>query len=304
MASPVQRPGRHRDSAGVRARRRIAVLVTASALLSAGIGVARAVAESSESSDQSVAAPATPTAGATNVGSTGAGASGTSAKSSTAGVPGIGVPAPSLPGPSTSGGSPEGASPSRTTAVPVPERGAGTTTPVRATGADTTGSGKAVTYTIEVEQQTGIDPQEAANTIAGVLRDRRGWQSVDGIRFVQLTAAQRADGTRPQVRIVLASPATTDRLCAPLSTEGKLSCGTDGRAVLNLRPWLNGTPWYGGPAGVATYRNYLVNHEVGHLIGHPHVSCPGADKPAPVMVQQTKGLQGCSPNPWPTRTRG
>lgn len=161
-----------------------------------------------------------------------------------------------------------------------------------------------MTYTIEVEQETGVEPKRAADFIAGVLRDPKGWERLDGIRFVQLSPAERAKGTRPKVRIVLASPATTDRLCAPLSTEGKLSCGTDGRAVLNLRPWLNGTPWHGGPQKAELYRTYLVNHEVGHLIGRGHVGCPKAGDKSPVMLQQTKGLQGCTANPWPSLTRG
>jgi len=43
----------------------------------------------------------------------------------------------------------------------------------------------------------------------------------------------------------------------------------------------------------------VLNHETGHWFGLGHASCGGAGKPAPVMMQQSKGLFGCKPNPWP-----
>jgi hypothetical protein len=97
--------------------------------------------------------------------------------------------------------------------------------------------------------------------------------------------------------VVLASPATTDRLCRPLDTGGTLSCYQSGRSVLNAFRWFGGSRNY--PGDLAGYRTYMVNHEVGHALGHGHRHTCGDGGLAYVMIQQTKSLLGCRPNPWP-----
>jgi len=162
----------------------------------------------------------------------------------------------------------------------------------------TPAAGRTVRYTVEVEDGTGVSGEDFATTVGTVLTDPRGWQTKDGVRFVDVPPAEAAKGAKVDLRITLASPDTTDRLCAPLETRGQVSCHNSGRVVLNLRRWVLGAAAYG--KDVATYRVYLVNHEVGHGIGHPHESCSGTGQVAPVMMQQTYGLQGCTAWPWPT----
>lgn len=150
---------------------------------------------------------------------------------------------------------------------------------------------RTVHYTVEVEVGLPLGAEPAAVAIDAVLGDERGWAAERDADFVRV--ARDAD-----VRIVVASPDTTDRLCAPLRTGGEVSCRNGGLVVLNARRWTGGVPDYEGH--LADYRRYLVNHEVGHALGEPHVSCPAPGQPAPVMQQQTYGLDGCVRNPWPT----
>ncbi|CAN7256842.1 DUF3152 domain-containing protein [Terrabacter sp. LjRoot27] len=176
----------------------------------------------------------------------------------------------------------------RFTVVPMPEKAL--------RPAPTTG--RTVRYTVELEGGLDISAQDLATTVGTVLTDPRGWQAKDGVRFVDVSPAAAAKGAPVDLRITLASPDTTDKLCAPLQTRGQVSCHNSGRVVLNLRRWVLGATAYG--TDIAGYRTYLVNHEVGHGIGHAHAYCGGTGKVAPVMMQQTYGLKGCTAWPWPT----
>lgn len=182
--------------------------------------------------------------------------------------------------------------------VEVPQNGTGRTRVVAVPDAQSSAVGRAVRYTVEVEQGIGVDETEVATTIRQVLLDDRGWQRKDGVRFVNVTPAEERAGAQVDIRITLASPGLTDRLCAPLRTLSQVSCWNNGRSVLNLRRWQLGDDSYGDD--VARYRIYQVNHEVGHGLGHQHRSCPAKGRKAPVMVQQTLDLQGCTPWPYPT----
>lgn len=151
-------------------------------------------------------------------------------------------------------------------------------------------------YRIEVEEGLAVDAAEFAALVEQTLSHPAGWAPVTGVTL------QRTDGPATAFTVTLASPRTTDRLCAPLTTEGRFSCFDGDRAVLNADRWRNGAATYG--TDVASYRQYLVNHEVGHALGNRHTRCPAPDMPAPVMVQQTISLDGCARNPWPATTGG
>ncbi|MFF3750398.1 DUF3152 domain-containing protein [Streptomyces sp. NPDC002018] len=206
--------------------------------------------------------------------------------------------------PPARGGGPGGASPSpsvtpsasRSSVPPPPPRvpasGPGTFTTARTQG-DRVGSGPLRRYRVQVEKGIDISAAEAATEIERILAHPRGW-AAHGRGSFQLVSSN-ADFV-----IRIATPATADRLCLAqgLNTRGELNCETVDGVVVNLRRWVLGSPTFDGPA--AAYRHLIINHEVGHEIGiRHHLGCSGHGRPAPVMMQQIKGLDGCVSNPWP-----
>jgi len=78
-----------------------------------------------------------------------------------------------------------------------------------------------------------------------------------------------------------------------------LSCVVYPRVMINDVRWLSGTDSY-ADVGLQSYRQMVINHEVGHYLGHEHISrCEAGTGLAPVMLQQSTGLLGCLANPWP-----
>lgn len=146
-------------------------------------------------------------------------------------------------------------------------------------------------FAVEVEQGLDVDTDEVAAVVEEALFDPRSW-AANG------QPLRRVDSGEVAFRVTLATPETTDRLCKALGTKGIFSCWNGHRAVLNAMRWHDGAEPY-EDEGLHGYRLYLINHEVGHALGHDHASCPAAGGPAPIMMQQTKTVGACTPNPYP-----
>lgn len=180
----------------------------------------------------------------------------------------------------------------------VPASGSGRLTAVDIPAGPVKDVGRTVRYGIDIEDGLPVSAADFAAVVHGVLVDDRGWQRQDNVRFVPVSPAERSAGGAVDILITLASARLTAELCAPLDTSvQQVSCWNGSRSVLNLTRWVAGASTYG--SDLTSYRQYLVSHEVGHGLGHGHVQCPAPGKPAPVMVQQTKDLEGCTPWPWP-----
>lgn len=154
-------------------------------------------------------------------------------------------------------------------------------------------SGTLRRYSVEVQPGTGWSAGAFSNRVEGILSYRKSWTRRGDWRL------RRVEPRYADVRVVLAKPATVDRYCARagLDTNGYYSCWNGTFAMINVNRWNHGTPRFS--AGLATYRGYLINHEVGHGLGYHHRTCPGPRRLAPVMMQQSKGTAPCEPNPYP-----
>ena len=160
-----------------------------------------------------------------------------------------------------------------------------------APGGEVAGSGPRWRYSVEVEPATGLDLEEVVLDVTSALHDDRSWSSTRTLEHV-------GDPAKARIRLVIATPDTVDRLCAEvgLRTAGIFSCWNGRFAALNAWRWDAGAE---GFEDIETYRRYLVNHEFGHGLGYGHLGCPAEGSPAPVMMQQSKSLDGCTANGWP-----
>jgi uncharacterized protein DUF3152 len=181
-------------------------------------------------------------------------------------------------------------------------------------GQPTGGGTTAHTYSVEVEDGVHLADGDArfGDFVENVLEDPRSWGGGGEVTLL------RVDRGTPDLRIRLTSQTTARRLCGfevPFDT----SCRIDDEVYLSVARWIRGAKSFG--ANLTGYRQYMVNHEVGHFLGLGHELCSVQGGPAPVMMQQTfstrndeladltavtpqqvevpKDGKVCTPNSWP-----
>jgi hypothetical protein len=161
-------------------------------------------------------------------------------------------------------------------------------------------SGPLRRFRVAVETGSPVPVDAFATVVEATLNDPRSWIAGGAVRLRRVPGHSRHHFT-----IYLVPPGTAYRLCRSggldIYWRGQpyTSCRVGGTVVINLARYLAGVPGYGAP--LETYRQYAINHEVGHALGHGHELCPGRGRPAPVMQQQTFGLRGCVAYSWPYR---
>lgn len=154
---------------------------------------------------------------------------------------------------------------------------------------------RTVTVLVRTEDGIPVDGATFAAEVMAILNDPRGWGPVDGVSFARTDLDAEAD-----IVLTLASPATTEALCGELPTNGYTSCGRGRPVNINGARWVEGAAAFTTAGGtLEEYRVYVINHEVGHSLGHWHERCPAPGAIAPVMLQQTLSVGRCTPNGWP-----
>jgi hypothetical protein len=175
---------------------------------------------------------------------------------------------------------------------------------------------------IAIEDGIEVDAEAFKAFVFSVLEDNRSWGSEGRLQFVQ------TDGVA-DYRIVLASPFTSAATCpnphtavrvgpvteaspsvettaspsvpvAPGLAAGDVSepqttCAEQGIVPISLFEWTAGFDAFAGDRTAA--RQYIVNHQLGHLFGHEETACVSGR--ALVMDDQRVALPDCEANPWP-----
>ena len=129
--------------------------------------------------------------------------------------------------------------------------------------------------------------------VTETLSNPKSWIHNPQFAFVRM---DETSAGKPDFRVSLTSPMTVREGCG-YEIELEASCynpsyipvdggETEQRVLLNEARWVRGAVPFQGDVG--SYRQYLINHEVGHAIGYQHHEpCDENGGLAPVMMQQT-----------------
>ncbi|QZY28373.1 DUF3152 domain-containing protein [Nocardioides coralli] len=149
---------------------------------------------------------------------------------------------------------------------------------------------RTATYRIETRGRITASMKVFRRQVAETLADPRGWRSA-GVAFKRVARGGAFS-------VVLAEASTVPSFHPICSAQW--SCRVGRYVVINQMRWQHATPsWNSANKSLRSYRHMVLNHETGHWLGHGHLGCPGRGQLAPVMMQQSKGLDGCRHNPWP-----
>jgi len=145
---------------------------------------------------------------------------------------------------------------------------------------------KVYRYTVLIEPGINRSLHSFKKRVKKTLDDSRSWC----VHFVE-------DEKNPDFLIILSKEATIRESCG---FKG-LSCAdwSENIIYLNYNNWCKGSEKSG--LNLEDYRTYVINHEIGHILGlHEHLK-PKNGCRVPVMNQSTRGIGKGLPNMWPLK---
>ena len=150
---------------------------------------------------------------------------------------------------------------------------------------------RVVRYHVETRGRITTSVKEFRALAQATYDDARGWRGA-GIEFGRSRGAVRS-------RWCSRRPGLVPGFSSGCSS--MWSCRVGRFVIINQDRWKHASPaWNAANLALRDYRHMVVNHETGHWLGLGHAGCPGKGRLAPVMMQQSKGLNGCRFNPFPT----
>lgn len=149
-----------------------------------------------------------------------------------------------------------------------------------------------VTYDISYRGTILADKSEFASLVRETLSSPNGWLRA-GVIFKEVSSGGR-------LHMVLASGEQV-HAASPSGCSATLSCTVKPYVLINDERWRLATDSYNNAGqSLKKYRQMVINHEVGHFLGHDHLSNASCmNGVAPIMLQQSTGLRGCTANEWP-----
>jgi uncharacterized protein DUF3152 len=146
-------------------------------------------------------------------------------------------------------------------------------------------------YTIKIDDKYHLNKNLIINKIKNTLNDKRGWIKF-GYIFEYVDSKKNAD--------FIITFKDNDEIVDICDLAG-LSCADTNENIIyfNLYRWKKGSNK--SMLNLDDYRNYVINHEVGHILGKHHIPLGKKGTKAPIRIQQTVGIGHHKPNSWPIK---
>lgn len=144
-------------------------------------------------------------------------------------------------------------------------------------------------YSVYFDENLRLRRDPIIQKIILVLEDKRGWRRL-GYNFRYSPSRSVVD-----FEIHFVEQSYIERVCHFTG----LSCADlrDNKIYINVNRWRRGSKR--SLLDLDSYRTYVINHEIGHILGRGHNKPGRKGSKVSVMVQQTLGIGECKPNPWP-----